>query len=149
MNEDRFSALAGAYGGEIARWPVADREGAIAFAAAHPELAAALAGDAAALDAAMDAWPDADPGHDLRESIIAAAPRERRMGRLWRWVAGAGIGMGLAAAAASGVAAGAVLAPVNVTRVLHPGSPGATAANDPTDEIAELIAPASEPGEGA
>ena len=37
MDEDRFEALLGAYGGEAARWPEAERAQALRYLAATPQ----------------------------------------------------------------------------------------------------------------
>lgn len=74
----------------------------------------------AALDAALAAYAAAEPSAALRQRIIAVAPRERTIGALRRWFAGAGLGLGLAASAAAGVAAGYTLSHPAVTRLMGP-----------------------------
>src|SRR5580700_9015979 len=74
----------------------------------------------AALDAALAAYATAEPSAALRQRIVAIAPRERAMGALRRWFAGASLGLGLAASAAAGVAAGYTLGHPAVTRLLGP-----------------------------
>jgi hypothetical protein len=65
--------------------------------------------DFSGLDAALAAYVESEPSDTLREQIIAAAPRQRAIGRLRRWIAVAGLGLGLAASGAAGVAAGYTL----------------------------------------
>jgi hypothetical protein len=74
----------------------------------------------AALDAALAAYVTAEPGAALRQRIVAAAPRERAIGAVRRWLAAAGLGLGLAASATAGVAAGYTLGHPAVTRLMGP-----------------------------
>lgn len=105
MTHERFEALAEAYGGEIARWPAAERDAATLLMAQEPDFASAALSAAADLDAMLDAWRAPAAGHALREAVIAAAPAKRRAGvRGWFWRAG--VGAGLAAACAAGLAVG-------------------------------------------
>ena len=98
MTPDRFEALAQAYGGDLRRWPEAERTAAAGFALAHPVDAEKMLGHAAALDAALDRYKVPAPAADLASRILAARPRPAD----WRrW--GAGLGAGLAAACAAGV----------------------------------------------
>lgn len=110
MNRARFETLAQAYGGEVARWPVNDREPAAALMAANPGWAAGVLADALALDAVLDADPPPRVSGALVEAIVAAAPAARRL-RWVGWLLPAGMGAGLAAACAAGVLAGLQLAP--------------------------------------
>lgn len=111
MNRDRFEDLAQAYGGQIGRWPQAERDAAALFAASEPAAAQALLAAASDLDAALEAWvaPVADAG--LREAIVASAPqpKPRRALAVWAWRAG--LGASLAAACAAGVLVGVRLSP--------------------------------------
>ncbi|HZZ36303.1 MAG TPA: hypothetical protein VFE03_11290 [Caulobacteraceae bacterium] len=131
MSLERFEALAGAYGGSLARWPADVRDAAERLAAMDPA-AAALLDSAARLDAALALAPAASPGAALVGRIILDASR-RTSRRLWRWLAGAGVGAALAGACAAGVAAGALLAPAAWTQ----GSTTATA--DPAEEASALL----------
>jgi len=140
MTQDRFTALAEAYGGEFARWPRRERAAAFAYVADHPEAPQMLRRQRD-LDEALDAWRAAAPNAALQQAIIARVPAARAAGRLWRWMTGAGIGLGLAAACASGVAAGMTLAPASVTRMIG----GAPTAQSP-DELTALIDPSADPG---
>ncbi len=78
MTRERFEVLAQAYGGELARWPDAERDAATLLAVSDAAFAQGLLAEAGDLDATLDAWraPQADAA--LREAIIAAAPSPRR-----------------------------------------------------------------------
>ena len=56
MTRDRFQALAETYGGAVVRWPAAERDAALALAAAEPDFARAVLARAESLDAILDAW---------------------------------------------------------------------------------------------
>jgi hypothetical protein len=92
------------------------------------------------LGALLAAYGAPDPGADLRARIIAAAPRQRAIGRAWRWLGGAGLGVVLAGSCAAGVAAGLTLAPASLTRLVggHASAPAAdiTTLADPADDPA-------------
>ncbi len=107
MDPKRFEALCEAYGGEIARWPQAEREAAAALATADPTAAGALA-QARALDSLLAESRPLTPSAALRERILAAAPRERT-GPSFDWLFKAGLGAGLAAAGVAGVLVGSTL----------------------------------------
>lgn len=109
MTPQRFERLAEAHGGDVARWPAAEREAATALMIAQPDVARSALARAAMLDATLDAWSPMTVTHDLRERVIAAAPAARRQGRLATWFWGAGLGAGLAAACAAGLAVGVTL----------------------------------------
>lgn len=103
MTSDRFRTLAEAFGGAIDRWPQAEQSAARARLAADPTLATVL-GEAAALDAFLDATPEPVFSGVLRERLIADARQARpRAGPVMRWLSGAG----LAAACLVGVVTGA------------------------------------------
>src|SRR5581483_6242033 len=97
----RFHELAEAYGGDLARWPGAQRDAARAFAQARPELADAALAAARGLDAALAADEVGAPTSQLTQAIVAAGMEHRRPARAWRWAAGLGLGLGLAAAGAA------------------------------------------------
>lgn len=107
MTYERFDYLADAYGGDLRRWPEAEREAARALVAADPR-AAALLREADGLDALLDAAPRPAPSHALREAVIASAAgaglKARRRGAIGplAWLSGAG----WAAAACAGVVFG-------------------------------------------
>jgi hypothetical protein len=94
------------------------------------------------LDALLAAYRAGEPGAALRGRIIAAAPRQRAIGRAWRWMSGAGLGAALAASGAAGVAAGLTLAPASLAQAVS-GHPAAAA-----DEISSLADPADDPAIG-
>lgn len=110
MTRQRFEDLADAYGGDLRRWPEAEREAGRALAATDAE-ADALLRQADRLDALLDAAPRLAASHALREQVIAAAAGaglgRRRRGPIGvlTWLSGAG----WAAAACAGAAFGVVL----------------------------------------
>lgn len=109
MNRQRFETLAEAFGGDVARWPEAEREAAAERMAAEPDWARGVLAEAANLDLALDTWEAPRGSIGLASRIAAGAPAGRR--RRWAgWLLPAGMGAGLAAACAAGVVAGAALA---------------------------------------
>ncbi|WP_421937554.1 hypothetical protein [Phenylobacterium sp.] len=112
MTPKRFETLAEAYGGDVARWPEADREAAAAVMAAEPAWAETILSRAGELDAALATYASPHASAGLVDRIAAAAPLvpvppapPRWMG----WLLPVGMGAGLAAACAAGVVMGAVL----------------------------------------
>ena len=104
MTPERFSSLLDAFGGDLDRWPAAEREDARAYLRAHPPAHAALA-DAARLDALLAAWVVPGPGAALAARVASvAAQRTPAIRRLHLWWSG----LGAAAALATGLAAGAI-----------------------------------------
>jgi hypothetical protein len=112
MNADRMRELAQAWGGDLRRWPTADREAAEVFAVAQPDVAERALFEARQLDAALDAAPRAVVSAELRDRVIASAhaaglkaraawPGLRRL----LWIGGAS----WAAAACAGVVFGMTL----------------------------------------
>lgn len=107
MTYERFEYLADAYGGDLRRWPEAEREAGRDLMAADPR-AAVLLRDADGLDALLDAAPRPAASHALREAVIASAAgaglKARRRGAIGAlaWLSGAG----WAAAACAGVVFG-------------------------------------------
>jgi hypothetical protein len=106
MDRARFEELAEAYGGAVARWPTEVRGAAQAFVAAEPLAAKTILARAESLDAALDAWRPMPLSHDLRERVVARAPRAIRGAEWLSWALGAGAGAGLAMACAAGLALG-------------------------------------------
>jgi hypothetical protein len=93
------------------------------------------------LTSLLAACGSSDASAELRTRIIAAAPRQRAIGRAWRWLGGAGLGAVLAASCAAGVAAGLTLAPASLTRLVggHASAPASSDINtlaDPADDPA-------------
>ena len=109
MTHERFEILAHAYGGDIARWPAAERDAAALLMAAEPEFARIVLGDAGELDAALDLWAPLAVTATLREAVVASAPAPRRRWGLNAWFLRAGVGAGLAAACAAGLVVGVML----------------------------------------
>ena len=106
MNAERFKILAEAYGADLDRWPVGEREAAITYLDEDPNAPVWLA-DARSLDRLLDLAPSPASSAMLREEIIAGASRAHQAvwSRAPRWLSGAG----LAAACALGIAVGASL----------------------------------------
>ncbi|HVN02105.1 MAG TPA: hypothetical protein VMT68_18035 [Caulobacteraceae bacterium] len=135
MTEERFLTLVGAYGADPQRWPLGERAAATAFLDANPELVAACLEAEAALDAVLAAHLTRDPSAAFRGRLVGAAPRQRAVGRTWRWLAGAGLGLGLAASCAAGVAAGFTLAPASVSRLFEPATGQSSSLADPVGDV--------------
>lgn len=109
MRLDRFAALAEAYGGDVARWPEAEREAAAVLMAASPEATAPLLAAQSELDWALDSWRAPAASADLQAAILASAPTQRKP-PAWRgWIWRTGLGAGLMAAGVAGVMAGVVV----------------------------------------
>jgi hypothetical protein len=104
MTPERFEVLADAYGGDVARWPAAERDAAAIIMAADPAWAETVLAQARTLDSRLDAWTPPRVSAALTEAVVATAPRARP--RLFAWLAPAGLGAGLAAACAAGVVLG-------------------------------------------
>lgn len=117
MDLDRFAALAGAYGGDVSRWPPAEREAAARLMAQDAQATASLLSAENDLDGVLDAWRAPNPSLALRDTILASAPAYRAPAGWRTWIWRTGLGAGLVAAGAAGlmvgvVASGAVGAPV-------------------------------------
>ena len=109
MTRERFEALAEAYGGDITRWPAAEREMAALMLTAEPAFVRGVLTRADELDVALDAWRPASAPPALQERIIAAAPRPRGAFGVRGWAWRAGVGAGLAAACAAGLMVGVAI----------------------------------------
>jgi len=131
MTPARFAALAEAYGGEIARWPEAERDAAAALLAGEPDFAAPVLAQASGLDGALAQWPSMAASPALRETIIVSAPRPRRA--LSVWALRLGLGAGLAGACATGMAVGAVF----LSGLVEPGGAAVSAAMSAYDDVGE------------
>jgi hypothetical protein len=115
MDRARFEELAEAYGGAVARWPAEARGAAQAFLSAEPEAAREILARAESLDAALDAWRPMPVRHELRERVVARAPRAIRGAEWLSWVLGAGAGAGLAMACAAGLVLGVFMSGATAT----------------------------------
>lgn len=117
MDAERFEILAAAYGGDPRRWPVAEREAALAYQNAEGVGAERILFEARQLDAALDASPPAQVSHALRNAVLASAPEPLAERKAAGWLSGALFGefgrglmvASLSAAAVLGVAAGATV----------------------------------------
>lgn len=112
MNRQRFETLTETFGGDVARWPEAERETAAALMATEPAWVAGVLAEAVDLDAILDAAPAPRASAVLIDAIVAGAPAARRPPWL-KWLLPAGMGAGLAAACAAGIVAGLQLAPAS------------------------------------
>ncbi|TIL97339.1 MAG: hypothetical protein E5Y74_36570, partial [Mesorhizobium sp.] len=96
MDARRFAVLAQAYGGDLRRWPAAERMAGTVFAASGA--GKAILRQAGTLDALLDSYRVDAPDKALHGSILQAAGRhlvQRR--RQWFWWLGLGLaGIGLA-----------------------------------------------------
>lgn len=106
MTRERFEDLAEIYGGDIARWPMAERDAAALLMAADPDFAKAALAAPAGLDDLLGAWAPQPVTHQLREAVIASAPRPRTRTGVRGWFWRAGLGVGLAGACAAGLVVG-------------------------------------------
>lgn len=114
MDAKRFAALAAAYGGDLRRWPEAERMAGTLFAAS--EAGEAILKRAGTLDAQLDSYRVGAPGKALHGSILLAAGRhlvQRRRQRFW-W-----LGLGLAGIGLAGAVAGLALVAI-VTPEVQP-----------------------------
>ncbi|WP_112611499.1 hypothetical protein ACK83U_25545 (plasmid) [Rhizobium sp. WW22] len=110
MNAERFEALTAAYGGDIGRWPQAERGAARDFA--KNSAAAQTLARAADLDALLDTYVVRPRHTGLEERILAKLVRRLTI-RNWFRFGSAGIGLvgvGIAGALAGSIAI-AVLVP--------------------------------------
>lgn len=121
---ERFSALADAFGADMRRWPEADRAAAQDLARQSPSARARLA-EADTLDAVLDLSRVAAPSVELRDRILATAPKPRAIrgagrdpasakSRLLRWLSGLGAVGVLTCGALAGAAVVAVSGPSHV-----------------------------------
>lgn len=134
MSVERFADLAEVYGGDVARWPEAERETARALLASQPVRLETVLAQATRLDRLLDLAPAQSVDSALLGRLIAAAPQPVSSAR--RWLAGLGAALGLGAAALAGVAAG-----VAVGGAGHPVGPPAESviAADFTADLSEAL----------
>lgn len=126
MNLERFATIVDAYGAEPARWPDAERAAALALLLASTE-ARARREAASALDGLLATLPPARPSADLREAVLAAAPRRRGRAGLFGGLGWRPVGAALAASFLLGLIVGGVI-----------DGPSATAADGSQLELAML-----------
>lgn len=114
MDARRFAVLAQAYGGNLRRWPEAERMAGTVFAASGA--GKAILRQAGTLDALLDSYRVDAPDKALHGSILQAAGRhlvQRR--RQWFWW----LGLGLAGIGVAGAVAGLALVTI-VTPEVQP-----------------------------
>ncbi|MFD1987077.1 hypothetical protein ACFSOZ_32130 [Mesorhizobium newzealandense] len=114
MDAKRFAALAAAYGGDLRRWPEAERMAGAIFAA--NTAGQAILHHAGTLDGLLDSYHVEAPGKALHSAILQAAGRhlvQRRRQRFW-W-----LGLGLAGIGLAGAVAGLALVSI-VTPEVQP-----------------------------
>ncbi|RVD61120.1 MULTISPECIES: hypothetical protein [unclassified Mesorhizobium] len=114
MDARRFAVLAQAYGGDLRRWPEAERMAGTVFAASGA--GKAILRQAGTLDALLDSYRVDAPDKALHGSILQAAGRhlvQRRRKRFW-W-----LGLGLAGIGLAGAVAGLALVTI-VTPEVQP-----------------------------
>lgn len=102
MTIERLNAIVAAYGARAYRWPQDEREAALALLERSPD-ARALREQAALLDEALDLVAVDKPGMELRQAVLAQAPKPRRRAP---FRVGAPTGMALAASLLLGIVAG-------------------------------------------
>ncbi len=105
MKPDRFAALAAAYGGDLERWPDANRDAARRHLAEAPDAMAILLRERE-LDVALAASSAVPPTADRRRQVVTTLHRHRaaRESR-GRWLSWFGMLGALGSGAATGVAA--------------------------------------------
>ena len=114
MDARRFAALAAAYGGDLRRWPEAERATGATFASS--EAGQAVLRDAGTLDGLLDSYRVEAPGKALHGAILQSAGQrlvQRRRQRFW-W-----LGLGLAGVGLAGAVAGLALVTI-VTPEVQP-----------------------------
>jgi hypothetical protein len=121
MSPERFSALAAAYGGDLSRWPAAERESAERLLADKPQAADLLA-QARSLDQALATFEAITPTMEVQRRIATAMLRRRATNvRFGRWLSRLGaIGI-LSAGAAAGAA---FMALISISAPRHPDADG-------------------------
>jgi hypothetical protein len=137
MNKERFQALAGAYGGAISRWPIAERRAATWFAFCRRRSSREILRDARRLDRILQRSASPGLGLKLRGALIEGARGlHETAGERRSWF-GAILGAGLAAACAAGIGAGFMIAPLtavdSLTSPMDPAEVAASALGNPTE----------------
>ena len=128
MDDTRFAELAEAHGGDITRWPQAERAAALSYKAERPERAQAALAEAAAVDRALAACGPVQPPAGLEAAILARAPSNAP-----RW---AGLAAGLALMIGTG--AGWIAAPAGEPYA-EPAFAQAFGALDSAEALDEII----------
>lgn len=129
MKEERFEALAEAFGGEVSRWPAAERDAAAALMLTRPDWAGGVLALAGELDGQLLAYAAPRSARQLVEQIVAGAPRSRKVG--WAaWLLPAGMGAGLAAASVAGFIVGIQRTPNNDPTTMTPSTIAAVVDDD-------------------
>lgn len=107
MTPHRFTELAEAYGGDLQRWPSAERDSAQALLASGDSTLNAVLRQASWLDEQLDRHPLPAVSPQLARQIVADAMQEQSFwARSFSWLFGASfVGIGIA-----GVAAGILVA---------------------------------------
>ncbi|HTK36597.1 MAG TPA: hypothetical protein VL358_15100 [Caulobacteraceae bacterium] len=143
MDAERFETLAMAYGGDLRRWPEADRDAAEAFRARTPGAAGALLRQAQALDAVLDDWRSPAPSAALRDRVLMGPPpRARKAGSMGISPRGLGFwlsGAGFAAAVLAGVVVGVTASTAAVSDARADAVLSATLANDEDAQAAFTV----------
>jgi hypothetical protein len=134
MNNERFQALAAAYGATVSRWPIAERGAARWFAFRHRRSSEDILVEARRLDRILQRSASPQLGVELRGALIEGARCLRETAEERRSWFRTFLGMGLAAA---GIGAGFVIAPLTANDALtSPADPvevAASALGNPTD----------------
>lgn len=136
MDAGDMRRLAGAYGGDLSRWPAEARPAAEAWIARNPAEARSLLDEARALDHLLGAWPAPRAEDAVRARIEAEAAAHVRRARRRSWLLTLGGGVGLAAACLAGILA--------APHLLDPPASPARVAAAPADTeavVAEALAP--------
>lgn len=100
MVQERFALLARTYGGDLRRWPAAERAAADALLARNQAVSRAVLARETRLDGRLDAYFVPTPSAALVGRILAAAPQPALLwSRARLWWSGLGFaGVGLAGA---------------------------------------------------
>lgn len=142
MGPGRFRALAEAYGGDISRWPEAERGSAEAWLARNRQEGDALLAGARALDDLLGTWRAPEPAAALRSRVLIPAPALVRGARRRAFVLTFGGGAGLAAACLAGILAAPVLLSTPSDRLAPSPSAERTAAAVALTQTDEVISEA-------
>ena len=137
MNSGRFKTLAAAYGGDISRWPSAERRSARWFAVWHRRASGEILRDARRLDQILLRSAPPQLGAKLLGTLTDDAHRLREATPQTQSWLPTFVGTGLAAACAAGIGAGFVIAPLTASNALTPPTDpvevAASALGNPTE----------------